>query len=148
MLGRTRRGPFVDGFQLVLLRFNSCGVHDVTAKVDLREEKFALGAFHEELVFAECLQDCANVLTVFFWARAMNDDVVDVDFAVCAMWAEDVHHCTLKGGRRVAKAKWHYFETKGAMGSAKCCAVLMFRYNANLVIALLEVELGEACRTS
>ena len=60
--------------------------------------------------------------------------------------SKDVIHECLKSWRSITEAKEHYGGFKEAERSDECRFPLVFLPNANVVIAPLNIKLGEQCR--
>ena len=72
---------------------------------------------------------------------------IDLEPSLSNHVSEDVIHECLKSWRSITEAKEHYGGFKEAERSDECCFPLVFLPNANVVIAPLNIKLGECYGT-
>ena len=70
---------------------------------------------------------------------------IDLEPSLSDHVSEDMIHERLKSWRGVAETKKHYSGFKEAKGSDECHFPLVFLLNANVIIAPLNIKLGEQC---
>ena len=104
----------------------------------------ALGALEVELVGAERVEDEADVLQVLGPRKAIDQDILKEDkHEPPKERLQDVVHECLEHSRRVGETKRHDEELEVAVVGAECRLLRVGQVHAHLVIAGMQVQLGE-----
>ena len=115
----------------------------------LRLCKGALRQLENKIVVKEYLKSKFQMFQMVRERRAVNQDIVEEDDDKAAeVGPENEIHSSLKGRRGIAKPERHHFELKVAVMCPKSCLRNVAGMHAYLVVALQQVELGEALSTA
>jgi hypothetical protein len=111
---------------------------------DRRRAERTLGAFQEQLVALELLEDNAEVSKVFSPALTVDQNVVkEHKNKPMKKWSQHVIHQSLERHRSVAQPERHHQELVKAVVGAEGRHVDVLWAHLDLVVARARVELGE-----
>ena len=96
-------------------------------------------------MLAEILQDNACNLIMLFESHGVDEDVVKIytNNSLCNQIMEDVIHHRLKYGGAVSQAEEHYQSFKEPAIGLECCLPVILFLNTHIVVAPVDIQLGE-----